>query len=108
MASVFKDTVAQAVANQPWYIRRKDTITAVAGTILQMANVFAAYTAGMPEYVNILVAVVIGVAQIAVHAGTKGAITPSMAGRLETAGLQSHLDRPSVSDYVGEHRAQAE
>ncbi|AGG66864.1 hypothetical protein [Corynebacterium callunae] len=97
MASLFQSTVAQAIADQPWYMRRKDSITAVAGTVLQLANVLVASSSDLPEWANILVAVVIGAAQIAIHAGTKGAITPSMAQRLEQAGSDAHLERASVS-----------
>lgn len=97
MASVFQDAVAAAIAEQPWYVRRKDSIAAGAGLVLQAANVLTAYSADFPEWVNIVVAVVIGVAQIAVHAGTKGAITPSQAARLEAAAGDIHQNPVSES-----------
>lgn len=97
MASVFNASVEQALAHQSWFMRRKDTLTAIAGTILQIANLGALYASNGPEWVNILIAGVIGAAQIVIHAGTKGAITPSMAGRLEQAGEEANLDRESVS-----------
>ena len=75
--------VENALAAQPWWARRKDTITAVAGTILQLTNVAVAYTTDAPEWVSVALAVLIGLCQIVVHAGTPGAITPSMATRLE-------------------------
>ena len=93
--------VENALQAQPWYVRRKDTITAVAGTMLQLANVASAYATDMPEWVNVLLALFIGALQVVIHAGTPGAITPSMAGRLEeqapqdeeeglAAGAQAH------------------
>ncbi|WP_293817698.1 hypothetical protein [uncultured Corynebacterium sp.] len=97
MASVFNASVEKALANQSWFTRRKDTLTAIAGTILQIANLGALYASNGPEWVNILIAGVIGAAQIVIHAGTKGAITPSMAGRLEQAGAEANLDLTSVS-----------
>ena len=97
MASIFQDSVAQALANQPWYIRRKDTLTAVAGTVLQAMNLLVLVAGESNEWVNIAIAVTIGIAQIIIHAGTKGAITPSMAERLEQAGAAAHLDRVSLS-----------
>lgn len=97
MASIFQDSVAQALANQPWYIRRKDTLTAVAGTVLQAMNLLILVAGESNEWVNITIAVTIGIAQIIIHAGTKGAITPSMAKRLEQAGAAAHLDRVSLS-----------
>lgn len=75
--------VENALAAQPWYVRRKDTITAVAGTMLQLANVAVAYTADGPEWASVAVALLIGLCQIVVHAGTPGAITPSMAIRID-------------------------
>lgn len=97
MASVFQNSVAEALAEQSWWVRRKDTLTAVAGTILQVGNLVLLVSGGWPAWVNAVIAGVIGLAQIVIHAGTKGAITPSMATRLEQAGERAHLDRPSVS-----------
>ena len=74
--------VSRALAAQPWYVRRKDTITAVAGTVLQLANVAAMYATDGPEWVSVLIAAVIGLCQMLVHAGTKGAFTDSMKDRL--------------------------
>lgn len=112
MASIFQDAVTQALATQPWWQRRKDSITAVAGLVLQVGNLLLA-NAGQHPLAHVAVAVVIGAAQILVHAGTRGAITPSMAARLEQAGMLAHMERPSVSgvlarDYEGKHRAQHE
>lgn len=81
--------VENALQAQPWYVRRKDTITAVAGTLLQLLNVAAAYTTDAPEWASVALAILIGLCQIIVHAGTPGAITPSMAGRLEEQAPQA-------------------
>lgn len=97
MASVFQNSVAEALAEQSWWMRRKDTLTAIAGTILQVGNLLMLVSGGWPAWVNAIIAGIIGMAQIVIHAGTKGAITPSMAARLEQAGERAHLDRPSVS-----------
>lgn len=75
--------VENALAAQPWWERRKDTITAMAGTIMQLANVVVTYTTDGPEWASVAVALLIGLCQIIIHAGTPGAITPSMATRLE-------------------------
>ena len=74
--------VSNALQAQSWYVRRKDTITAVAGTLGQLANLIALYTTDAPEWLSAVIAIVIGVCQVLVHAGTKGAFTGSMAGRL--------------------------
>lgn len=78
-----QEAVQNALAVQPWYVRRKDSITAIAGTLLQLVNVAAAYTTDAPEWASVALAVLIGLCQIVVHAGTPGAITPSMAARLD-------------------------
>lgn len=78
------DAVSSALAKQSWFLYRKDSITAVAGTILQIAN-FKNIDSYTDTWVGIAIAIVIGIAQVIVHAGTKGAITPSMAGRLQAA-----------------------
>lgn len=103
MASIFQSAVAEALNEQPWYQRRKDTLTAVAGTILQVANLLVLYTGELPAWVNALIAGVIGICQILVHSRTKGAITPSMAKRLEDFGMQAFLDRPSQSGVTVDH-----
>ncbi|MGP5209092.1 hypothetical protein ACTXJY_14090 [Corynebacterium casei] len=103
MASVCQTAVAEALNEQPWYQRRKDTLTAVAGTILQVANLLVLYTGELPAWVNALIAGVIGICQILVHSRTKGAITPSMAARLEDFGMKGFLDRPSVSGVAVDH-----
>nr|DAR74691.1 MAG TPA: hypothetical protein [Caudoviricetes sp.] len=88
MASEIQDSVANALRSQSWFVRRKDTIAAVAGTILQLLNLLVFVTAGAPEWVNAVIAVTVGIAQTLVHAATPGAITPSMADRLEKAALE--------------------
>ena len=83
MNTTIDTAVQNALANQSWFMRRKDTITAAAGTLLQLLNVAVAYTADGPEWANVVVAFLIGLCQVVIHAGTPGAITPSMSKRLE-------------------------
>lgn len=79
------DAVTQYLGQQSWFLRRKDTLVAVAGGVLQIAQIATAYTAGAPEWVPILIGLVIIAAQAVVHAATPGAVTPSMGPRLEAA-----------------------
>ena len=44
MNTTIDTAVQNALANQSWFMRRKDTITAAAGTLLQLLNVAVAYT----------------------------------------------------------------
>lgn len=125
MASVFQDAVSEVLVHQPWWERRKDSIAAATGSALQVVNLSVLLSDQWPAWVNLLAATLIGVAQIITHATTRGAITPSMAGRLEEAAHTAHLDRDNVSgviltgywglhypspveaevEYVGAHRA---
>ena len=88
MNTEIQTAVSNALRGQSWFIRRKDTIAAVAGTIVQVLNLVIFMTTGAPEWVNGIIAVAVGVAQAFVHAATPGAITPSMEKRLEQAALQ--------------------
>lgn len=89
MSNEIQTSVSNALRNQSWFIRRKDTIAAVAGTIVQLLNLMVFMTTGAPEWVNAIIAVTVGIAQTLVHAATPGAITPSMEHRLEKAALQA-------------------
>lgn len=88
MSNDIQNAVSNALRGQSWFVRRKDTIAAVAGTIVQVLNLMVFMTTGAPEWVNALIAVAVGIAQTLVHAATPGAITPSMQHRLEKAALQ--------------------
>lgn len=88
MNTEIQTAVSNALRGQSWFVRRKDTIAAVAGTIVQVLNLVVFMTTGAPEWVNGIIAVAVGVAQAFVHAATPGAITPSMEKRLEQAALQ--------------------
>lgn len=77
------DAVAAYISTQPWWVRRKDSLTALAALILQLANVGVLYTDEAPAWVGIFVATIIGVGQVLVHARTPGAVTPSMGPRLQ-------------------------
>lgn len=85
MNPTITQAVAAALAQQPWFTRRKDTLAAVAGTVLQMVNIVAAQATDWPPAAAVALAVVVGVLQVVVHAATPGAITPSMSTRLEDA-----------------------
>ncbi|KQB83899.1 hypothetical protein [Corynebacterium oculi] len=109
MSATISQAVAAALETQPWFTRRKDTIAAVAGTILQMVNLVAAQATEWPPTAAVALAVVVGVLQVVVHAATPGAITPSMATRLEDAAstpavdVVSHEREGLAVSPMGEH-----
>ncbi|CAB0673512.1 hypothetical protein FRC0268_00275 [Corynebacterium diphtheriae] len=77
--------VTRALESQSWWLRRKDSLTSGAGLVLHFANLIVTMLGDTNPWVNVILAAVIGVAQLVIHAGTKGAITPSMVKRLEAA-----------------------
>ncbi|WP_070758776.1 hypothetical protein [Corynebacterium sp. HMSC22B11] len=97
MASVLQQAVAEAVVEQSWWKRRKDSLAAVAGMLLQVTNLEIFNSTSMPVWASILIAVIIGACQTVIHAYTLGAITPSMGTRLEQAAEKAHMTRPQVS-----------
>lgn len=80
-----QEAVQNALAAQPWYVKRKDTLTAVAGAVLYLLDALAVSNTNMDETTGLALAAVVFVCQVFIHAGTKGAITESMATRLEDA-----------------------
>ncbi|AHI03829.1 hypothetical protein CFAL_12110 (plasmid) [Corynebacterium falsenii DSM 44353] len=87
--SAFSVAVSEYLATQPWAVRRKDTIVAVAGGVAQLAQIATVLAVGAPEWVSLVIGAVIVLAQAVVHAFTPGAITPSMAPRLEAAYVET-------------------
>lgn len=85
-SDALSDAFAKALAKQGEFARRKDSITSIAGTVIQVANLATVLVGtDAPTWVHFVIAVVTGFAQLAVHAGTKGAITPSQEGRIRDA-----------------------
>lgn len=115
-AGFIQEVVNDYVATQPWWERRKNTIIAVAGLVLQVAQVVAVYAAGGPEWASVALAGVIGVCEALMHATAKGAVTPSMGPRLgdvaaevtapvepepvfSSTALPLEGEEPTVADY---------
>ncbi|AJE32498.1 hypothetical protein B842_03225 [Corynebacterium humireducens NBRC 106098 = DSM 45392] len=72
---------AAAIAKQSWFLRRKDSLTAVAGVVLQIAQVATVYAVGAPLWVSAVIALIIGTAEVVIHAATPQALTPSGVSR---------------------------
>lgn len=77
--------VINALNEQPWYARRKDTLAAVSASVLYLIDALAVQNTELTAGGGIALATLVFIAQTAVHAATPGAITPSMADRLEAA-----------------------
>lgn len=95
---IIQHTVAEALREQKWYQQRKDSITQVAGFVLQLAQIGLLSYHDAPIWIIFTLGIVIAIAQTAIIAGTKGAITPSMVERL--AEKAEHIPEISVSEKV--------
>lgn len=83
--------VKNALAEQPWYVKRKDTLAAVAASLLYFADALAVNQAELPTWGGVAFAVFVFVCQIFTHAATPGAITPSMGKRLSEVAPEPEL-----------------
>lgn len=78
---------AEAIRGTKVWQRRVNSFTAVAHTIVQLSALFITLTAGMPWYVIVGVAAVIGVAEVIVQANTKTPVTPNVVDTLVDTAL---------------------
>lgn len=95
---IIQHTVAEVISEQPWYQRRKDSITQVAGFALQLAQIWLLSYHDSPVWIIVALGIIIAIAQTAIIAGTKGAVTPSMVERL--AEKADRIPTTSVSEKV--------
>lgn len=79
---IVQHSVAEALHDQKWYHKRKESITLVAGYLLQMGQIALLTYSDSPAWVVAAIGIVIFMAQIGIIAGTKGAVTDSMVTRL--------------------------
>ena len=68
---------SKALQDQSWWDRRKNTLAGVANLILQVVNVLAFMATDVHWGVTVAIAVLVGMAEVVVHAATKGPVTPS-------------------------------
>lgn len=106
--NVVQEAVSAALADQSWFVRRKDTMAAAAAAIAQFGNLALAVHDQLPPIGAAIVAVVILVAQIVVHAATPGAITPSMSYRLNGALEEAHAHAAEVQAKEDAAKAEEE
>lgn len=93
-----QDAAGDAIAGQSWFKRRKNTIAAVAQGVLQFANAGLFLAGVLPLPVTIIIAVLIILAEVVVHAATKAPVTPAAAREIERAAVrgESVVDADSV------------
>ena len=103
MASVFKAAADREIADQPRHLRHKGSIlivlSGVAGVLADLATSADIKELGWGTTFSIAATVVAFV----INRFTKDGITPSMASRLEHAGLAAFEDRLSESGVTVTH-----
>lgn len=92
MASIFREAITQELHDQPWWLRYKGSIliiaTGVVGVIAQVAEDFQG-----EKWAPALV-VVATIATFIINRFTKDGVTPSQAGKLESAAQKAFQDIP--------------
>ena len=92
------EAVAAYLRTQPWYAKRKNTITGVAVLVMTLASQLLEQPGGLPQWAVMVITAVVGVCGVLVHAFTPGAVTPSMAKRLERAAASDGAYPPAPFD----------
>lgn len=80
--TIIINAVTRALSQQPWVMRRKDTIITITTGLVWLTGVLVPYLGGAPTWVGVVIGAVGTIAGAMVNALTPGAITPSMAQRL--------------------------
>ena len=86
IAEALDPVLGKVLQEQPWWMERKNTLAAIAQFVLQFANVALLLGGVLPLWATVVIGVLIFIAEVVVHAATKGPVTKSGAERiLETA-----------------------
>lgn len=96
IANALEPVFAKVLNEQSWFEKRKNTLAAVAQSVLQISN-FALFAGGvLPLWATISIGIVVFVAEIIVHATTRGPVTPSGVDRIKDAMDQVTQEVPGV------------
>lgn len=77
-----KNALAEELAGQGWFIRRKDSLVLVATVILTILQSNIIDWSSYPSGASTAVTAVIGLAGLVIVAGTRSGVTPSMIDRV--------------------------
>lgn len=100
---IVADAIAQAIAEQPWWLKRKATILMVLQAVGWVLAVATTYASSLPEVVTLAVGVASTFVAGLVNALTKDGFTDSMP---ERAAEYAPAYTPAAPEYDGgAHRA---
>lgn len=103
MASVFQAAADQEISAQPWYVRFKGSLLIAASGVVWVLQELVT----SPDIQSVgwggALGVIATVAAFFLNRFTRDGITPSMAKRLEHAGMAAFAERPSESGVAVDH-----
>ncbi|MGP6175449.1 hypothetical protein [Corynebacterium sp. A21] len=101
IADAVQEAGVAAIHDQGWFARRKNSLTAAAQVVLQILNLLI-FTMGDVHWgITLGVAIVIGVAEVIVHASSRGPVTPSGIAAIQLKAAQiSRTPAPVVGSSL--------
>ena len=97
LVNKLQEAAGNAIAEQSWFQRRKNTLAAVAQGVLQFANAALFLTGILPLPVTIAIAIVIIAAEVVVHATSRTPVTPAVVEKIAQKAVEQ-------DEYEGRHR----
>ena len=92
-----QDGLGGWLANQPWFVQRKDTIAVVLGFVTQALSYVGLIQWNLPQWAFWLIVAVAFLAQVGTIALTKAPITPSIVERAIDAARVAAQPKPQPS-----------
>lgn len=105
VANTIENVATSYLEKQSWFKAHQSTLLAVANGVLQLANVGVFFLAGQdyPEWIVILIGVIISAAQAIAHSSTSAPISVRNATKLAEFAADDNPDAvpaaPTVADY---------
>lgn len=92
--NAIQDAGSDLIKQQGFWGLRKNSLTAAAQVILQLANILLFIETDIPVWVTVTIAAVVGIAEIIVQAGTKASVAPSVIEKMKRR-VADELEVPS-------------
>ena len=99
IAEALDPILGKVLQEQSWWMHRKNTLAAIAQFVLQFANVALLLGGVLPLWATIAIGVLIFLAEVVVHAATKGPVTNSGAERILETAAAVERGAPGVPVY---------
>ena len=97
LVNKLQEAAGNAIAEQLWFQRYRNSSAAVAQGVLQFANAALFLTGILPLPVTIAIAIVIIAAEVVVHAVSRTPVTPAVVEKIAQKAVEQ-------DQYEGKHR----